>query len=178
MTEAVTIARPYAVAVYRLAKEQGAVDRWFEVLRFLSLVVSDPDFQTVSSNPKISVEGKVNFIKQLGLERLDEQATNLIRLLGENRRIDLLPQISEIFESLKDQDNAVVEAELTFSAQPDAQLVGELLNQLASRFRKKIESKIVIDPHIIGGVKIVIGDTVIDASVRARLQEMAYTLKA
>jgi F-type H+-transporting ATPase subunit delta len=177
MAEAVTIARPYAVAVYRLAKEKNALAHWSEMLEFATAVAVDAQMQSLNDDPKVSAEQVERVFLAVGEGKLDANAVNLIKLLVEYRRLSLLAEISRLFEELKAADEGVVDAEITAAATPDDAQVKALVSQLEARFKQKVVAHVNVDPELIGGVKIVIGDTVIDASVRGRLQEMAYTLK-
>lgn len=177
MAEAVTIARPYAVAVFRLAKEKGTLAKWSEMLALAGAVAADAQMRALIDNPNLtSADVEQMFLKVCG-DKLDGSGVNLIKLLVEYNRLSLLPEIASIFEELKAQDEGTQDAEITAAtALSDAQLK-TLVNQLQAKFGKKIEASVKVDPEIIGGIKIVVGDTVIDASVRGRLQELAYTLK-
>lgn len=177
MAEAVTIARPYAVAVYRLAKEMNALARWSEMLELATAIVSDAQMCALDDDPNVPAEQVEKVFLAVAGDKLDATGVNLVRLLVEYGRLSLLPEIARLFEELKAQDEGVVEAVITAAAQPDAAQVKMLVAQLEARFKQKVVANVNVDPEIIGGVKIVVGDTVIDASVRGRLQEMAYTLK-
>lgn len=177
MAEAVTIARPYAVAVYRLAKEKNALVRWSETLAFVTAVSVDPQMLALNDDPNVPASQVEKMFLAVCGDKLDENAVNLIKLLVEYGRLNLLPEITRLFEELKDKDEGVLEAEITAAAQPDDAQVKLLVSQLEARFKQKVVAHVKVDPEIIGGVMIEIGDTVIDASVRGRLQEMAYTLK-
>jgi F-type H+-transporting ATPase subunit delta len=177
MAEAVTIARPYAVAVFRLAKEKNALAKWSEMLAFAGAVVADPQMQAVIDNPKFVSADVERLLLAVCGDKLDEAGANLIKLLVEYDRIGLLPDIVAIYEELKAQDEGTLEAEITAAIELDAAQVKALVDQLQTKFGKKVEATVKVDPEIIGGIKIVVGDTVIDASVRGRLQELAYTLK-
>ena len=177
MAEAVTIARPYAVAVFRLAKEKSALAKWSEMLALLSSVVADAQMRAVIEDPKLaSADVERMFLSVCG-DKLDASGQNLVKLLVEYGRLALLPEIAEMFEEQKAQDEGMLDAEITSAAKLDGAQVKTLVAQLQTRFGKKVEATVKVDPEIIGGIKIVVGDTVIDASVRGRLQELAYTLK-
>jgi F-type H+-transporting ATPase subunit delta len=177
MAEAVTIARPYAVAVFRLAKEKNALARWSETLAFMTAVASDAQMQALDDDPRVSAAEVGRVFIAVGGDKLDTQAINLVKLLVEYGRLNLLPEIARLFEEFKAAEEGVVEAEIVAAAKPDDAQVKALVSQLEARFKRRVEAQVNVDPEIIGGVKIVVGDTVIDASVRGRLQEMAYTLK-
>ena len=177
MAEVVTIVRPYAVAAFKLAKEKNALARWSEMLGFAGAVAADPRMQAYIENPETSAaELEKTFLAIVG-DKLDETGKNLIKLLVEYGRLGLLPQVATAFEELKAQDEGVLEAEITAAVTPTDAEVQALVKRLESKFGKKIEANVKVDPEIIGGVKIIVGDTVIDASVRGQLQELAYTLK-
>lgn len=177
MAEAVTIARPYGVAVFRLAKEKNALAGWSDMLALAAGVASDVQVKGLIEDPKLtSADVERLFLSVCG-DKLDATGTNLIKLLVEYGRLSLLPEIAAIFEELKDQDEGTLEAEITSAAGLNDAQVKTVVTQLQTRFGKKIDASVKVDPEIIGGIKIVVGDTVIDASVRGRLQELAYTLK-
>ena len=94
------------------------------------------------------------------------------------KRLLILSEITSVFESLKADDEGAMEAQIIMAEKPDEKMVENLINSLEKRFDKKIEGKVVIDKSIVGGTKIIVGDSVIDASVREQLDNLAYTLKA
>lgn len=129
----------------------------------------------VMSNPRLSAEQVVNLFVSLS-EDSDPVFGNFIRTLAENRRLALLPEISRLFDLAKGQEEGVKEA-VVHSAFPidDAQ-VAALLKQLEPRFATRLTARVVIDPSLIGGVRVAVGDQVLDASVRGKLDSMAVAL--
>ena len=126
---------------------------------------------------KLAQGGRVVLTREEWRDKLDEAGANLIKLLVEYDRLALLPEIAGIYEELKAQDEGTLDAEITAAAALSDAQVKTLVDQLQKKFGKKVDASVNVDPEIIGGIKIVVGDTVIDASVRGRLQELAYTLK-
>jgi len=182
MAEAITIARPYAVAVFRLAKEQGAKQKqalttWSDALALLAAIATNDQISDAIDNPKLVAADLEQIFLKVADGKLNEQAVNLIKVLAEYGRLALLPEIATAYEALKAQDEGTLEAEITAAAKPTDAQVKTVVKQLEARFGKKVEAQVKLDPQIIGGIKIVVGDTVIDASVRGQLQELAYTLK-
>jgi F-type H+-transporting ATPase subunit delta len=177
MAEQITVARPYAEAVYSLAQQGGAFDKWSQMLVFAAAVAADGQMRDLIGNPKLTVPDQERAFLAVCDKALDDQAKNLVHLLVENRRLPLLPAISEAYEQLKAEHEGVLEAEI-ISAYPlsDAQKQ-EVVTHLESRFKRKTDATVTVDPELIGGVRIVVGDVVIDASVRGQLQNMAFTLK-
>jgi F-type H+-transporting ATPase subunit delta len=177
MAELTTIARPYAEAAFRLAREQNALPVWSEMLRFVSVVVAEPKVATALDNPNLSAGDKESLLLSLCGERLNREGRNFVRVLVDADRVALLPEIASLFGTLKDDAEGVARARID-SAYPvtDAQLA-ELTAALEKRFGKKIEATVAVDPALIGGARITVGDTVIDGTVQARLAAMARQLR-
>jgi len=178
MAEAVTIARPYAVAAFRLAKENNALAAWSDMLGFAAAVAADAQMRAYIDDPKVASSDLERVFLSVCGDKLNAPGTNLVKLLVEYGRMSILPDVASAFEALKAEDEGVLEAEITAATQPSDAEVKVLVKKLQAKFGKKIEASVKVDPEIIGGIKIVVGDTVIDASVRGQLQELAYTLKA
>lgn len=177
MAEAITIARPYAVAVYRLAKEKNALADWSHTLNLAATIAADEQMRAFIDNPKVVAADLESVFLSIAGDKLNDAGQSLIKLLVEYGRLAILPEIAAAFEDLKAQDEGVLDAEITAASQPSDADVAAVVKRLEARFGKKIEASVKVDPEIIGGIKIVVGDTVIDASVRGQLQELAYTLK-
>ena len=177
MAELTTIARPYAEAAFRLARDANALPAWSEMLRLASAVVADPRVAAALDNPKLTAGDKEALLLSVCGDRLDALGRNFVRVLVEADRVALLPQIVALFEALKNDADGVAKARID-SAFPltDAQL-GELKTALEKHFGKKIEATVNVDPALIGGARITVGDTVIDGSVEAQLQAMATQLR-
>lgn len=178
MAEISTIARPYAVAAYKLAKEQNSLAKWSEMLGFATAIVNDAQMNAYIQDPKVvGSDLQANFLKVCG-DKLNENAQNLIKVLVEYGRLSILPAITSAFEELKALDEGTLEAQIIAAAKPSAAEIKDLVKRLEAKFGKKIEASVSVDPEIIGGIKIIVGDTVIDASVKGQLQNLAYTLAA
>jgi F-type H+-transporting ATPase subunit delta len=178
MAEISTIARPYAVAAYSLAKEQKALAKWSEMLEFAAAVVNDEHMATYIQDPKVNAADlEAGFLKVCG-DKLNDHGQNLIKVLVEYGRLSVLPAIAESFEALKAQEEGTLEAQIIAASKPTAAETKDLVQRLEAKFGKKVEASVSVDPEIIGGFKIIVGDTVIDASVKSQLQNLAYTLSA
>ena len=176
MAELATIARPYAEAVFRLAKQGNALPAWSDALNLIATVYEDPQMQAAMANPKVISADIERLLLAICGERIDGVARNLIQLLVHNRRLSVLVEIRELFEQLKLEDEGKVDAKIS-SAFPmeDAQRQ-HVVNLLSTRFKRNINATVTVDPDLIGGIKVEVGDKVWDASVRGRLQTMAVTL--
>ena len=178
MAEISTIARPYAVAIFNLAKEENALSEWSDMLSLMSGIIENDDINSFIIDSKVLDTDREKLILNICGDKINASGQNLIKLLVEYKRLSILSEIALLFEELKAKDEGVIEAEIIMADQPDKKMVENLLKSLEKRFNKKIEGKVVIDKSIIGGTKIIVGDTVIDASVRGQLDNLAYTLKA
>ena len=178
MAELTTIARPYAEAAFRLAQEGNALPVWSQMLRFVSSVISTPEMALALDNPRLSAPEKESLLLSVVGDKLDPLGRNFVRVLIEADRIGVLPQIASLFEDLRNSAEGVANA-LIESAFPlsDAQLA-QVKAALEKRFGKKIETSVAVEPALIGGVRITVGDTVIDGSVQAKLDAMATQLRA
>jgi len=175
MAESVTIARPYADAAFMLAKESGAQGTWSQRLQRLALIAQDGDMAQVMGNPRLSAEQIAELFISLSDDN-DPILANFVRTLAENRRLKLLPEISRLFELARSQEEGVQEA-VVYSAFPiDANQVAALLQQLEPRFGTRLTARVEIDASLIGGVRVTVGDQMLDASVRGKLDAMAVAL--
>ena len=178
MAEISTIARPYAVAAYKLGKEQKALAKWSDMLGFATQVANDTKMYAYINDPKVVASDlQASFLKVCG-DKLNENAQNLIKVLVEYGRLSILPAITDAFEELKAQDEGVLEAQIIAASKLSVAETKDLVKRLEEKFGKKIEATVSVDAEIIGGIKIIVGDTVIDASVKNQLQNLAYTLTA
>ena len=178
MAEPATIARPYAEAAFKIASEQQALPVWGEMLKFAANVMRDPQMQQAIDNPKLGAEQKESLFLSVCGDRLDANGRNFVHVLLEGDRITLLPYIDSNFATLRNAAEGVAKAEIVSAmALSDAQ-VAEMKTALEKRFGKKIEATVSIDPSLIGGARIVVGDQVVDGSIAGKLQAMANQLKS
>ena len=178
MAEPSTVARPYAEAAFRLADEAGALGRWSEMLAALAMVSDDARVRTAAADPRLSDAQRAGlFISILG-GRLTGEAENFLRVLAQNDRLALLPEIRGQFEVLKNEREGVLEAEVQSAFElSDAQLK-DIVQRLEKKTGRKVRPHVSVDRELIGGVRIVLGDKVIDGSARAQLAALETALKA
>lgn len=178
MAELITIARPYAQAAFALAQDANALPAWSEALRLAAAVVADAKVATALDSPKLTAGDKESLLLSICGDRISTEQRNFLRVLIEADRITLLPQIRAEFLQLKDEADGVAKAQID-SAFPlsDAQ-IAEITGALEKRFGRRIDATVNVDPTLIGGVRITVGDTVVDATVQAQLQAMAQQLRA
>jgi F-type H+-transporting ATPase subunit delta len=178
MAEPSTVARPYAEAAFRLADEAGALARWSEMLASLAAVAAEPRVRLAAADPGLSDAQHAGLFIGILAGRLTGEAENFVRVLAHNDRLDLLPQIREQFEALKNEREGVVEAELQSAFELSAAQLKDIVQRLEKKTGRKVRPRVSVDRELIGGVKIVLGDKVIDGSARAQLAALEAALKA
>lgn len=176
MAETVTIARPYAEAIFRLAKENGALAPWSARLTRLAAVAQDKEMADLIGNPKLSAEQVAQLFISLADDN-DATLGNFIRVLAENERLALLPEIRNLFDLMKSSEEGIKEAVVESAFVIDDTQLAALVAQLEGHFKSRLAASVVVKPELIGGVRVAVGDQVLDASVRGKLEAMATALK-
>ncbi len=177
MSEVTTIARPYAKAAFDFAVEQKAVDSWLEMLVFAAEVSKDSTLQQVIHSSIAPNQLAQLFIQICG-EQLNEHGHNLIKVMAENGRLSVLPDVLVEFTALKAELDKEVEALITSAAAlSDAEKV-KIQKSLETRYQRKVRLTCQLDPSLMAGLVIKIGDDIIDASVRSKLNRLAEALQS
>ncbi len=176
MAEVATVARPYAEAAFQSALEAKSLGPVADALAFLAAIARDERVHSALSDPRVGAAQKKELFASIAGERLDEVSRNLLAVLIDNRREELIGSIAEQFDALRHEHERVLEARIT-SALPltDAQR-GEIVAALERRYGKKVEAEVDVDPELLGGARVQVGDQVIHASVRDALGQMAAAL--
>lgn len=176
MAENVTVARPYAEAAFELAKAGGALTAWQAALERMAVAAADGQMVECIADPRVSPTALSEVFLGASGELTDDQR-NFAAVLIDNRRLGVLPEISQLFVELKNAQEGTREAVISSAFQlNDTQLVN-LVADLERKFGCKIKATVELAPELIGGVRIALGDQVIDASVRGKLNAMAVSLK-
>jgi len=176
MAELATVARPYAEAIFQAALQRNALGAVAEGLAFVAAAERDAQMRWALGNPKVSAKQKKELLAAVAGERVSPELSNLLSILVDNHREVLIGSIQEQFEELKNEHEKVLRARIT-SAQPltDAQRA-EIVGALERRYGKKVETELDVDPELLGGARVQVGDQVINASVRDALAQMAAAL--
>ncbi|WP_120997137.1 F0F1 ATP synthase subunit delta [Stutzerimonas urumqiensis] len=178
MAELTTLARPYAKAAFEYAQAHQQLASWSAMLGLAAAVANDDRMQRVLKAPRLtSAEKADTFVEVCGNE-LDAQARNFIHVLAENERLALLPEISELFELYKAEQERSVDVEVTSAFALSAEQQDKLAKVLSARLSREVRLHAAEDPALIGGVVIRAGDLVIDGSVRGKLAKLAEALKS
>ena len=178
MAENLTIARPYAEAVFASSDADGTLARWSQALQRLAMIVSDPDVHNAIGDPKVGPEQLYGLIAAGTGGELNAEAQNFVRVLIRNDRLAVLPEIATLFEALKNEREGVIEAQIESAFPLDDAALVQLVGDLERRFKRKVRPQVTVDRALIGGALITVGDEVIDGTVRGRLASMASALRA
>lgn len=176
MAETITIARPYAEAVFQLADGAGELTKWSEALARMAGIAANPDMLEAMGNPRLTADQLYGLFALLAGEAMFDQSQNLVRVLIENRRLSLVPEIRDLFEDLKNEREGMVEAQITSAFPLEGATLATLVADLEKRFKRRVQPIVTLDPGLIGGVCVQVGDEVIDGSVRGKLASMIVTL--
>lgn len=178
MAELLTVARPYAKAAFEYARDHDALDSWSQALSFLSFAVADVNVRHRLSSPKLDSEQKVSLLVELIPEQQDDALQRFLTVLADQSRLMALASIAEQFEHLRAEHEQRVEVNVTSAYQLDSEQETKLANALKKRLNREISITTQVDKSLIGGVILRAGDTVIDGSVRGRLNRLSDALTA
>ena len=176
MAELATIARPYAEALFKasVADLQGAT-QWVEALKEIA---QDPQLLQFADNPNVSVEQVFDLIAGVAQVALPAQAKNFLRTVIENGRLSVLPEIAGQFRVMKNAQAGASDAVVYSAFSIDGAALADLTTTLEKRFARKLNVTVQLQSELIGGIRVVVGDEVLDTSVKARLEQMKVALTA
>ena len=177
MAEITTLARPYAKAAFELAKAADRLNEWSRALNFLVQALNTHEVQQFIGSPVVSDAQKAYSLFQLFGESPGEEIRRFVNVLAENQRLELIPEVTEIYEQRRADEEKVLEVELISAIELSETQSDAFESALAKRFARDIELTQVVEPELIGGVIVRAGDTVIDNSVRGKLNKMQEALK-
>jgi F-type H+-transporting ATPase subunit delta len=178
VAEPSTIARPYAEAAFRLADAQGKLAEWSDALANLAAVAADGRIRAAVSDPNLPDAKVAGLFLGVLAGKLSGEAENFVRVLTENGRLGVLAEIRAQYEVLRNQREGVVEADISTAFEMDAAQLADLVSRLEKKTGRRVKARVSVDKSLIGGVKVAIGDQVIDGSARAQLGALETALKA
>jgi len=176
MKENYTVARPYAQAVFELAHEESDLGRWSDMLKLISMVVSNPQMYLVLENPKLDSAFQTAFILDICGDHLSETGKKFVRVLADGRRLSQASAIFKLFEQYRLEEEETVDVEVISPYPLDDQEKDRIAQAMKKRFGKKININTRIDETLIGGSIIRAGDSVIDASIKGSLRQLGSQL--
>lgn len=179
MAELSTIARPYAEALFEAVRDdtQG-LDHWSDVLATLAQLAGMPEVLDAMGDPRLNNSQRIELLSGLAPQELPARAANLLALLVENNRVQALPQLAEQFELLRNRLEGTALVRISSAFPLDEAQLDKLVQGLERKFGLKLKPQVTVDPDLIGGVRVAVGDHVLDTSVQARLASLRDTLAA
>lgn len=176
MSQALTLARPYARAAFAIARDAGASAQWSDALAFAARVSADPRVQSLLGHPQLSRGEAVALLSPGGDGDASALFGNFLEVLADNRRLLLLPEIVGLFEELRAEAERIVKAKVTSAAVLPAAELDSIKAALKRRFGREVELEIAVDESLIGGAVIDAGDVVIDGSLKSKLARLQNAL--
>ncbi len=176
MAEKSTIARPYAEAVFQLAKANKQLKEWSDMLQAVTLIATNADMQGIIGNTSVNKAQLAQLVNDVAGDVMTDSGRNLIKLLAENRRMDVLTEITAQFEALKAEAEKTVEAEMVCAHKVSAKQQSMIAKKLKARLGREVSLKCTVDESLMGGAIIKAGDMVIDGSVSGQLNKLSVEL--
>lgn len=174
MSQALTLARPYARAAFSLARDGGRLSPWSNMLGFAAMAAAVPELQAALGHPSAKADALVELLLPPGDS--DPNFRQFLVVLAENHRLALLPEISGLFDQLRAEAERVVKAKVTSAEPLDAAALADITASLRKRFDRQVEVTTAVDATLIGGAVIDTGDVVIDGSIRTKLARLGAAL--
>ena len=176
MSELTTTARPYARAVFEMASESKDLAGWSELLAFMGAMAANEDVQTLLASPKMTKQSGADAFIALCDKKLNDKAESLVRMLAENDRLSLLPEMRAIYESLKNEVEGLLEAHVVAAKKLTKAEESSIAAALKKRFGRDVKLKVSVDESLLGGAIIRAGDLVMDGSLKGRLNKMTTVM--
>jgi len=178
VAELSTIARPYAEALFEAARAGASLDAWVGVADELAVLVRHPQVAEVVADPKLGKDQVLDLLSGLLKSRLPPEGRNFLRMLVDNGRLAALPEIARQLRALKNASEGMAECLIETAFPMTETQLAELLAALSNKFGLKLKPEVRVDAELIGGVRVTVGDQVLDSSVKARLVQMQTALTA
>jgi F-type H+-transporting ATPase subunit delta len=176
MAEKSTVARPYALAAFELARESKDLAKWSEMLQFAALVACDDSMQKYIGNPHVSREALSKLFINICAEQLTDLGKNFIKVLIENKRLDVLPEIAMLYEQHRAEAERTIDAEVISAFPLSAAQQSMLVEKLKQRLGRDVKLIAKVDTNLLGGAIVRAGDLVIDGSVNGQIDKLAQAL--
>ena len=177
MAEIATLARPYANAVFELARSNDRLDKWSRMLGLLSATVQTREAQALIGSPALPSTAKAHRLTDVVRDELDAGGRRFVLVLADNKRLELLPEIAAQFEERKAEAEQVLDVEITAAVALSEAQVQDYVQALERRFNQQVNVTAIVEPDLVGGAVVRAGDTVIDGSVRGRLTRLVEALQ-
>ena len=177
MADPIALARPYGLAAFSQAREEGKVEEWGAMLELLTTIMQDATMLGLIANPKVNNQQLAELIIDVGGDGISKSGGNLVRLMAENERLGEMAGVAAVFEAERDATEGRSHVEVTSAFALTEPQQNSIAESMSKRLGTEVDVSVTVDKSLIGGVVIRAGDTVIDASLRGRLGQLGQTLK-
>ena len=176
MAETITVARPYAQAAFMFANSRQVLGEWSDMLELLAAIVRDNELRRLIDSPRITESQLADLVIRVAGDHIDEKCANFVRVLAENRRLALLPEITALFQIQRRNAEGRIKAEMISAFPASKEQQARIVESLRKRLGRDVELTCVTDESLLGGAIIRAGDLVIDGSVRGKLERLGTAL--
>lgn len=176
MAEKSTLARPYAHAIFNLALANNDLKAWSDKLALLNEVTGNETMTEMIENPEVDNEVIISLFQEICKDGLDEQGVNFLRVMADNDRLEIIPEIAEEFERLRADEEGTIEAQVISAYAVNATQKKSIAAALKKKLGREVTITTTTDKSLLGGIIIRAGDMVIDGSVKAQLEKITHSL--
>jgi len=176
MSNATTLARPYAKAAFELAGADNATDRWNEMLALASALVTEETMATLLESPQLTSSQVVQVLSDAGGDTFDSRFGDFLTVLSENKRFSLLPEITDLYQRLREEADKVLRVKVVSAFELEEDQATRMKDALAKRYEREILLESEVDKSVIGGAVVYAGGQVIDGSLKDRLAKLSNSL--
>jgi len=174
--ETITIARPYAKAIFQYALEKGLLEEWSAVLHNMAVVARDPNAVAFLTHPLAPKKQRIELFSAICVQSLSFHGEDFIKTLAENRRLFILPDILRLYNQYKAEWEKTLDVDVYSAMEIPSEYQQKITNALKNKYKRNIVLNYTSDPALIGGAVIKVGDTVIDGSIKGRIERMAQAV--
>jgi F-type H+-transporting ATPase subunit delta len=176
MADTTTIARPYAKAAFEAAQAGDGLKEWSDMLQLVSGITGNPEMQSFLDNPDVDTGQKCQAVLDVGGDGLSDHGRNFIKLLADNRRLSVVPEIAAVYEELRADAERTVEAQVVSARALTKEQEKKLQAALKKRLGREVVISCTVDESLLGGAVIRAGDLVIDGSATGKLRQLATAM--
>jgi F-type H+-transporting ATPase subunit delta len=176
MSNATTLARPYAKAAFELANGDNATDRWNEMLSLASALVTDETLANLLESPQLTSSQVVQVLSDTGGEAFDSRFRDFLTVISENKRFSLLPEVTNLYQRLREEADKLLRVKVVSAFELDEDQATRMKDALAKRYEREILLESEVDKSVIGGAVIYADGQVIDGSLKDRLAKLSNSL--
>jgi F-type H+-transporting ATPase subunit delta len=176
MSNATTLARPYAKAAFELANADNATDRWSEMLSLASALVTDETLANLLESPQLTSSQVVQVLSDTGGEAFDSRFRDFLTVISENKRFSLLPEVTNLYQRLREEADKLLRVKVVSAFELDEDQATRMKDALAKRYEREILLESEVDKSVIGGAVIYADGQVIDGSLKDRLAKLSNSL--